>query len=227
MRSLRTSRFVVQTIGLVAVAGLLAGCNMTRTYGTGRSVEAQMLEETVSFGGILGRQKKAPIAYRPRAKLVMPPAGQTANLKTPQPKSQLGANWPRDPDEQRRAQLAMEVATPVDERASREVFKRDQRLSGAYRGQFRKAADGKAPTSTAEQLKNTHLQMSPSQMKALHKAMKNGKSKENELGPDGEPRRRYLTEPPKGYRKAAATAPADPRSEAREKMPAWKRWITF
>ena len=86
-------RHVPALAAILLASTMLGGCFSTSTYGTGQAPEVAMFKEMT--GNIAGK-KKAPIEYRARAPLVMPPSGElrqpveTASVSNPQ--------WPDDPD---------------------------------------------------------------------------------------------------------------------------------
>ena len=96
--------FVITLSGVVSL-GLLAGCSNGTTYGTGVSQQAQLATDV---GGLLllgSGDKKKPIDYSSRAKLVKAPQGN----ELPAPAETIesdSAYFPTNPEEARARKLA-------------------------------------------------------------------------------------------------------------------------
>lgn len=82
---------------------LLSGCMSSPTYGTGKTANAQLLEDVTGVLAIgTGSNKEPEIAYTPRGQLVRP-----ASLEVlPEPQQEIAAAgnpaWPESPEERRR-----------------------------------------------------------------------------------------------------------------------------
>lgn len=202
-------------LALLASAALLSGCMSSPTYGTGKTANAQLIDD---IGGALNPmpKRKPAIDYKPRPDIVEPASeaeAQVAGLPTPQDKVATSSNpaWPESP-EQRRARIRAEatanrddidfnpeVDVPVDKTPSMAIEQR-----GNFSG---KAYDPQASMNKGEQLKQ--------------------RKQENEQGSPSE--RKYLSEPPLEYRVPAETATAgdigedERKKEARRKRDSRKK----
>lgn len=102
--------------GVCAVA-LLSGCMSSPTYGTGKTANAQLLEDltgVVSTGALINSQSRgSEIAYTPRAELVRPASLEL--LPEPQQGVVTADNpaWPESP-EARRARIRAEATENRD-----------------------------------------------------------------------------------------------------------------
>lgn len=167
------------------------------------------------FAGILNAigltsPDKPNIEYRERAPLVVPPS--TDRLRNPeQSTAERNPQWPQDPDviarrkkaEEARQPLAKERRYDVNEGAQVPLAVGQQRnryagvpTTGDYG--FNQGATDRIPNLTPEQVRN---------------ALANQSTSGPATKPGEEPKRQYLTEPPTGYRKAAAGAPVKATSE--------------
>lgn len=178
---------------MVVIAALtLSGCGTMTTYGTGTSAAAQTFED---IGGMLSlgdrNKDQEPIDYSARPPIVAPPA--IASLPTPGGPSTAApvSNWPVDPDEERKRQEALLAdlhasgetprfnlptnAEPVDGGFARRKRVEDMTLTEKY-------LSGRGNTEEQKRLF------------AEAKMAKSGSFDEN-----GNPIRKYLTEPPVVY----------------------------
>jgi hypothetical protein len=156
------------------------------------------LDEVLMSIGIVPRDRD-PIDYRERAPLVVPPAG--TGLRAPEGTNRGGA-WPNDPDIAARKAKANEPrwnGVPASERD----FQRGA-LVGPDVGQRRSARAGVPTVGTSGGNERDVIRaVTPEQMRQLMAT-----ANDSNTAPTGvEPQRQYLTEPPKGYRRAAAGAP--------------------
>ncbi len=170
----------------------------TSFLSTSLPVSAQIgdIIDGIGFG-----KDKDPIDYKERAPLVVPP---TYKLRPPEDKSPAARtmNWPNDPD------VAKKKAKDEDDRRPRSSLNdrggpklsieeiRAGRVAGTsapVNGQF----DQTRPDSRGW--------LNPDVVRSQGQAFRG--AQEPDLKPGEEPKRRYLTDPPKGIRAAAAGAP--------------------
>jgi hypothetical protein len=189
---------------IVTAGLLLAGCGSATTYGTGKSPGVQTLEDIggiVSLGG--KRHGAVAIDYKQRPGVVEPPSTEVL----PQPKSKqedqqlaMSADWPKDPDEQA-AKMNEAVKGAA---ASGEDLKFT--VPGATRTY---PGGGKEYKSHSVKLRKEKLEASlnaedQKKMFADAKRAQSGSVDEN-----GNPVRKYLTEPPSDYRTPDPNAPLE------------------
>ncbi len=193
------------TIGILA--GLLAACSGT-TYGTGVSPEAQTMTDLMGIASLSGN-KSAPIDYRPRGNIVAPP--NTATLPPPGSatttvaSAETDPNWPKDPDLEARQRKAAKDAS-FGQPSPNFVLPAGQTSignaqTGANNYDAQRRAEGK----------QAWLDMH--------------KSKAGSLDANGNPVRKYLTEPPVAYREPDPNAPmSDPPKAKMKKFDISKLW---
>lgn len=87
--------------GAVAVSVILTGCVSSPTYGTGKTANAQLVDDLTKIVSIAPQQKKSERAYAPRPTIVKPPEGTA--LPAPQASLSSGDNpqWVESPEETR------------------------------------------------------------------------------------------------------------------------------
>lgn len=189
--------------GVLASLLVLAGCN-TPTYGTGRSVELAMIEELTGNLAGGGKKKQAPIDYKARSELVLPPSAQ---LPAPEQKLALAqtAAWPNDPDQNRAA----------------------QNTSGEIPEEFRKGRLARGSTSGSSTVSPIDItEMNTAQRLEAQRKFREQRAK---MGTGNATERRYLTDPPSEYRVPSANA-EQPEDIAVSTAPRtlfgsmWKRW---
>jgi hypothetical protein len=178
------------------------------------SVPAARAQDSMvdAFMGILGlKQEDArnEIDYRERAPLVVPPK---MALRAPEePGVKRGTAWPNDPDVIRRKQKEAEAKAPRGETEGHRMEKRDRLTIEEVRAGRREGAGmqtGDLPyKSKCDNCREAHW-LTPDQMRALDQKI----TPEETLVAGKEPDRRYLTDPPSGYRLPSSNAPlAAPR----------------
>ncbi len=89
-------------LSLSAASLLLAGCLGGPTYGTGKSANAQLIDDLANLATITPPKRSSEVAYKPRPEIVRPPEGTP--LPAPQ-KSLASADnpqWPESPEETRK-----------------------------------------------------------------------------------------------------------------------------
>jgi hypothetical protein len=156
--------------------------------------------------GVIGGKANNDIEYRQRPPLVVPPA---STLPRPQePASSRTAAWPNDPDVARRRAERDQALVPATEREKykdnqRPLLSQDELRKGRVAGR-----DGSRYLPT-QQSKTFDENIGPIQVGRDLAARRN----EDDLASltyGSEPERKYLYEPPVGYRMPAGTAPVGP-----------------
>lgn len=184
----------------VAAAGVaLAGCN-SMTYGTGTSPAMQTVEDLTGIAGGI-KANKGEIDYSPRPKIVAPPV--VAALPPPvDSQTVTAANWPNDPD-------LLKAKVKADAEARAAAGKADQIRLPA--GKIVAAPAPGENALTKEQLDEVRRQMA---------AAKGGMS----VDANGNPVRKYLTDPPVEYRQPDPNAPIAVADDGKPKKKKWKWW---
>lgn len=148
---------------------------------------------------VFGKSAQDEIDYRSRPPLVVPPNSQ---LPRPQdPASARNAAWPNDPDVARRKDDGKQTPFVLTEKG-----RHNPMLSQAELRKGRVVGRDQSPRVT-EELNTYNNQIEPIRIGRDLAARRNA---EVELLDREEPPRRFLVEPPVGYRKPAATAAAGP-----------------
>jgi hypothetical protein len=182
----------------------LAGCT-GMTYGTGKSPGLQTLEDITGVV-TLGGKDKEPIDYRARPKIVAPPT--IASLPPPgSDNTAPTANWPNDPD-----QLRAKVIADADAR------------NAAGRPIDYKLAKGTTTTGAiqAAQIDPNHT-LTPEEEAKLKKLFADARGGVA-VDENGNPIRRYLSDPPSEYRLPDPTAPLEVSADAIKKKKKFKWW---
>ncbi len=181
-----------------AAAGLsLAACNSI-TYGTGTTPGAQTLKDVTGIASLSSKKNDAKIDYEPRPSIVVPPT--TASLPPPvNPNDELGSNWPNDPDE-KTAKLKAEVAALEAEG---------------------KHVDIRLPKGTQPPT-DPYANLTPKERSALVRKLAAEAKGVVAVDANGDPVRRYLSEPPVTYREGDPTAPPPTEAEDAKKKKWWK-----
>lgn len=189
------------TAASLAAIFLLAGCS-GMTYGTGKSPGMQTLEDLAGIAAMSG-QKKEPIDYTPRPKIVAPPT--VAQLPPPgSENTTLAANWPKDPDLQR-AQIRAEA----DARGDAQVPKFDIKGLGA-------PAENKVNPMAYEKGRGMSDDTPTAAERAAAKKLF-AEMKGVQLDANGMPVRRYLSDPPSEYRVPDPASPLEIDAKAKPK----------
>jgi len=180
---------------LIAVSGiaLLSGCTGTSTYGTGKTQEAQLLEDLTSVATIGSSEKKAKINYISRPGLVKPP--QTASLPAPTENVESQSGYFPVSPEQKRANLLKAIA---DAEANGDPLPEEVVA-------MRKASIVQPKTfQNPEERDRENERFDPQKQKKAREAF----LKQQALlkGTVGAADRQWLTEPPKKYRSPETTA---------------------
>lgn len=178
-------------IGLVISAGAARAADDDEDD---KTFEEKIIEGIMAGIGGTNMENRG-IEYRERSPLVVPP-----KLNLPPPASAAAeaptANWPKDPDAQRRkAAAAARKKENKDPREAARILTPDELAVGKTAGTARTNNDPIQPGAT-----NTNLLLSPSEL-----GYKGGLSglfggSKTETAPfKGEPTRESLTQPPSGY----------------------------
>lgn len=182
-RPLRAAVLVASASGL-----LLAGCVASPTYGTGRTANAQLVDDIAGIIPFSGSGDRETIAYTPRPELVRPASMEV--LPTPQPSVASAENpaWPESPEE-RRARVRQEAT--------------DNQETPGYRPRVRGNIDTSDRWADRE---------GPEPLSASHRS--EVLQRRAAAAPSTTADRRYLSEPPVVYRQPSDTAPADELGES-------------
>lgn len=206
------TRFALKTapLAVVVLAAAVSGC--TNTYGTGKSPGLQTVEDIVGIAA-LSNEPKEPIDYRPRAAIVAPP--DTSALPPPGAgdTAPLAANWPVDPDAQR-AQLRADAA--AREAAGLPTPKFSLPKSEQTGPVVMRDAESEALASTAA---GGATAGNRDEVRKLFADARGGVA----VDENGNPVRRYLTDPPAEYRMPDPTAPVEIVEKPKPKKP-FKWW---
>lgn len=167
--------------------------------------EGMLFKNLVDGMGLFGRDK-ADIEYKQRAPLVVPPS---STLPKPQ---EAGANrsaaWPDDPDVARRKaerdSANVLFSTTEAYRANTRPLMSQEELR---RGRVNGRANG--PDGIVADHNNYNNQIEPIRV-GRDMAARRSQTDEANLAYGTEPARRFLHEPPTGYRRPAATAALGP-----------------
>lgn len=183
-------------IAAVCAAALVSGC-MGPTYGTGKSANAQLLEDltgVISTESIVANQQRgSEIAYTPRAEIVRPASLEV--LPEPQQAAVSSNNpeWPESP-EQRRARIRAEATANRDDVNFRPAVDSSSMASGQVTGPGAPLSGPEAALNHPIARVNTRGSDAGAQQTARRQ---------------GDPsQRRFLSEPPTDYRVPSANAPA-------------------
>lgn len=192
---------------LIALA-LLAGVAVAGH--PARAEEGGVFDFALGMFG-LGGDDKPEITYRERAPLVVPPKMQ--ELPPPQ-QSASAANpaWPQDPDVLRRKKAEEErkrvrMSSQEAERNSNRPLSAAERNAG-----FRPGAgldNSRGNDGRDWRLNADHYWNDPAMITELQKQNEDINLGEGKLVAGQEPERRYLTDPPTGYRSPSAKAPVE------------------
>lgn len=208
MAILTPTRLIAGALSAGLAIGL-SGCQSAMTYGTGKAPGMQTVEDLVGIAA-LSTATKEPIDYKPRPKIVAPPT--TATLPPPSDgnTTALASNWPVDPDAQAakiRADAAAREATGAPTPFFRVPKGPDDGQPVVYDRDPEKEALGTAEQSAAAR-------------KLFADARGAIAVDEN-----GNPVRRYLTDPPSEYRIPDPTAPVEIIDKPKKKRKfLWWSW---
>jgi len=196
---------IATAAALLASTALIAGCTGSNTYGTGVSQESQLVSDLMGIVPLGETERKEPIDYSSRPKLVRAPA---TDGSLPAPAETSGAEsayFPTNPEERKAA---------LHSRAKKPFTRRDGGI------EYTIPEDVDAPSASGEPIDDQTLGRADDgtgdrEPSAAEMAVRSTQGKEARLkrmkelsggvalgtGP-----RRYLTQPPVEYRKPAETA---------------------
>lgn len=183
----------------LVVSGLaLSGCISSPTYGTDKTANEQLFGD-LSSAFSFAPSKKERIEYRPRPTLVRPAAGEREALPPPQDAITQTANagWPESP-EQRRARL----------RADATAHENDPNYESQIVNDYPNAVPTAESNNQPQLGRDRSPSWKPSDSGGGAEARRAKISQQLAERKQGDPTtRKYLSEPPLTYRKAADTAP--------------------
>ena len=187
----------------VAAALITAGAAMGQPARAADDGYANVFTSLFTAVGVIKPDRPPEISYRERAPLVLPPQ---PGLPKPAEGGKRTAGWPQDPDVIRRRKEAEEARAPryatgdhVEGLSGEEIAK--------GRGQSDPFNPGARCLGNANS--NSCLLVSPDALKAMgDRYAADNPDTGNTLEAGQEPDRMYLTQPPKGYLKAAKTVKA-------------------
>lgn len=163
----------------------------------------------LGFFGASPAKEEQTIEYRERAPLVLPP--KTSGLPQPQAPSaaKRGEQWPNDPDVAARRAAAADArrpATHVNDRVSSGALTQEELKRGKIdQGPQDTRADCNPGVNTPGCLYAPWSELAKK---------KEGGDDSDTIIAGQEPPRRYLTDPPAGYRQATRTTKATPSGKA-------------
>jgi hypothetical protein len=174
--------------------------------------DTNMFNSVLGFVGLQFDKEQDSIDYRARAPIVVPP-----RLDLPQPKeSARSASWPVDPDVAERRKAALSANQPAPQLTPNARVEMSPRELSRVTGDLPK----EGPPSECQSGAGTPICLY-APWKALQAVVGGGQA--DVVQPGVEPNRKYLTEPPPGYRKATAAtalAPDKVKEEADPSDPA-------
>jgi hypothetical protein len=199
-------RFPVHGVSALALgAGLLLAAPA--------AIAPAMAQEGSLTGGILTlfgiTSPQGPeIDYRERPPLVVPPR---STLPSPQEREEARAraNWPNDPDRERRRAARADENIPATERERYRLNQGSGRLSGRELAAGRGGTGGGSRVGSPSDNSPDELYWTP--MRQMREADQRRAAQQVERPLGEEPPRRFLTEPPRGFR--AATERVRPTQE--------------
>lgn len=167
------------------------------------------LNTLLGFVGAAPEKDQTPIDYRERAPLVLPPSRGATTLPPPQAAgSKRNAQWPNDPDVAARRAAATDARKPVNHNnavtAGGALSQSELRRGRIDRGAQNQGAQS-TPTHCSALSNNPDCLYTPWSVLA---AKKEGSDSSDTVVAGQEPERRYLTDPPSGYRQATRTTKA-------------------
>ncbi len=169
-----------------------------------------VFSSVLTAAGVLDTKRTAPIEYRERPPLALPPkAGVVPPVGA---RSARPASWPNDPDIIKQRKADEEARAPMEDGFART---RNGPLSKAELMKGRVAgtdAQNVAPGDCSGFANNNRscLLLSPNELRAQGERYRasNGDEPKDVVTAGTEPEREYLTQPPKGYLKATKTVKA-------------------
>ena len=190
---------------MIRVRTMAATAVIAGIAGMASSAQAQSFDDRPStIGPIIGMftggdDTKADIDFRERPALVVP---KTHDLPPPRPSAGRAANWPQDQEVTRRRNEAARAHEPTQIE-----YNKNPALSKAelMRG---RSDDEPVAVSICETYTNGTPDCAPTAMEKIKRVFTLGDSNKDIVVVGKEPDRGYLTEPPRGYRRASQTMKA-------------------
>jgi hypothetical protein len=202
--STRTKSLVLCGLGVAGLA--LSGCMSSPTYGTDKTAGEQLVTDVTGILSLTPPQREA-IAYQPRPELVKPTSGEVANLPEPQ-QGVVESNaeaWPESPEIKRARLRADADANRGTPGWQPEIDPDLARASAAPRETTKLGASARYLDSGGTPLHDPRATPTQQREKFQQQLAENRQ---------GSPTtRKFLSEPPLEYRKAAETAPTDDLGE--------------
>lgn len=190
-----------------SIAGLavaLAGCN---TYGTGTSPAVQTIQDIAGIAALGGKDKE-PIDYKSRPKIVPPPNPDAL----PQPGSDQATvaslDWPNDPDARNKA-------------LKEEVARREK--AGEALPQIKLPKQSKEVTEPIRE-RDPVAEAMPNSAESARARKLFADSRGVAVDENGQPIRRYLTDPPSTYRVPDPNAPVEIIDDPKKKKKGKFKW---
>lgn len=207
---------VLTPLLLLGAAFALGGCGSMTTYGTGTTAAKQTVDDLTGILALGSKRDQEPIDYEPRPPIVEPP---TATLPPPgsgPSATTVAGNWPVDPDEERKRIDAL-----VKEKQEAGQSLKFTVPEGADQGNFNRS-DPLARTNDDRQNQAQKLFQSKvngtNSTEETQKLMATAKNaKIGSFDEDGNPVRRYLTEPPAPYREPDPESPVEVTEKPKKK----------
>lgn len=184
------------------VTALVLGGGLALGAGQAIAQEGTGMRHIMGWIGLV-EPERDPIDYRARAPLVVPP-----QMRLPEPKdpaSGRNANWPNDPDLAARAAASADARLPATQRekyilGQRPLLSQDELRKGRINAPPLNAPPAKSLDDSAYD-----TVIKPIVIGREIAAQRAAKEDLSNLSRD-EPQRRYLSDPPVGYRKPASSA---------------------
>ena len=192
-------------VSAAALAALVSGAVLS--FGSpARAQENNMLNSMLGVFGMQSNNDRDSIDYHARAPIVVPPR---TDLPPPKEATRDPA-WPNDPDIAQERRAALDSRTP----ARKSTASTGASQTDADQGRSSMPSDG--PPDDCQGGGLGICLNAP--LKAV-KSIMTGFNSSDTVQPGVEPERRYLTEPPPGYRKATAVAKATADSPKKDNKP--------
>lgn len=177
------------------------------TYGTGKAPGAQTFEDLVGIAALSTAQKE-PIDYKPRPKVLAPPSNDLLPPPANGNTAILATNWPVDPDAQA-AKIRAEAAAR-DAAGKPMPFVRLSKTPG----------DVQPPAPSGDPNKP----LTPDELAAARKMFADARGGVA-VDENGNPVRRYLSDPPSEYRLPDPNSPVEITVKPKKKRKfLWWSW---
>lgn len=191
---------------MVVAALALAGCNNT-TYGTGTSTGMQTVRDIAGIAGVAGTDDKKDIDYSARPPVVLPPDGSVLPPPGAGNQAVAAVDWPDDPDRR------MEEFRRQRDARARETG--EAQPLNAYDPRFRlpegSGATSGRPNYDPDASGSAEARGSRDE-NARAIAARAASRGNGAFDANGNPVRRYLTDPPVDYRRPEVEPVADPNA---------------